>query len=182
VKNQWCPTLQRHQDVMLMDYFISIKYKYRDLALLNKCRVYLQVLSLTDLTSADGRQIIPHYKQGILSQDRRSTYTWPVQQRPGKEAWSLWNSALQHLESKGMLKTPLGDWLTRPHQNWHWSMDPISSSIFFSSQPDQWYKGKPLISAPKCTTRQALRQLYDISTISPCDPPTQKKFTGHANL
>jgi hypothetical protein len=73
-----------------------------------------------------------------------------------------------------MLKNPLGDWLTTPHQNWHWYMDPISSCIFFRKQPDQWYKGKLLVSTLRCTTQRALKQLYDISAIHPCDPPTQR--------
>jgi hypothetical protein len=62
-KNQWLPMLQRAQDTMLMDYFISLKYTHTDLDLLNKCRVYLQVLTLADITSADGRKIVPHFKQ-----------------------------------------------------------------------------------------------------------------------
>jgi hypothetical protein len=83
VKNQWLPTIQQEQDVMLMDYFISFKYKHTELAVLNKCRVYLQVLSLTDITSADGRRLIPHNRLHILSQDRKSILTW-------QQAWLLW--------------------------------------------------------------------------------------------
>jgi hypothetical protein len=73
-----------------------------------KCRIYLQVLSFADRTSANGRYIIPHYKQGILSQDRKSTYNWSTQQRSGKQAWILWKMAVQHLKSRNGLRHPLG--------------------------------------------------------------------------
>jgi hypothetical protein len=80
VKNHWTPSLLRTNDVMLMDYFIMNKYNPNELALLNKCRIYLQVLSLADITSADGEKIMTSYKLGLLSQDRKSTLNWPTQQ------------------------------------------------------------------------------------------------------
>lgn len=122
---------------MLMDYFVTLKYKHADLTMLNKCRVYIQVLSLADITSTDGSQIIPHYKQGIWSQDCRSNYNWPTQQCPGKEASALWRTALQHLEHHNTLKAPLGGWLTSPHQTWHWYMDPLSPSLHHKDGTNQ---------------------------------------------
>jgi hypothetical protein len=53
VKDQWLPLFQRNQDVMLLDFFVSLKYKPKGLKILNQCRHYLQAISLTDITSAD---------------------------------------------------------------------------------------------------------------------------------
>jgi hypothetical protein len=117
ITTQWLPIPQREQDVMLMDFFISLEYKPKELKLLNQCRIYLQAISLKYNTSADGRVIMHKYKVGILSLDRKSTYNWPIQQRPSKEAWRLWQTALQHLERNNNLVKPLGNWLTTPHQS-----------------------------------------------------------------
>jgi hypothetical protein len=44
------------------------------MAPLNKFHVYRQVLSLTDITLADGQEIKPQYKPGRMSQDRKNEY------------------------------------------------------------------------------------------------------------
>jgi hypothetical protein len=117
VKQAWTPTLPMIHDLMLMDYFVSRKFKPQQLEVLNHCRIYLQVLSLTDIVTADGKQIIIPALNGNKLTDRKSTLNWPIQQRPTKSAWKLWASALQHLHTNGTLHEPLTDWLSSPHQN-----------------------------------------------------------------
>ncbi len=141
-----------------------------DLKLLNQCRLYLQVYSLTDITSADGKEIIPHYKNGVLGQDRISSLQWPTQQRPGKQAWSLWQKALLHFKINGQLAKPLGKWTTSPHQVWHWYMDPISS-ILYKKTLHQWFHCKPLIRPSTRTTRSQTKALYQITNVSPSTEP-----------
>jgi hypothetical protein len=89
-KHQWAPTPQGEYDIMLVDFFVTLKYKPKDLKLLNKCRLYLQAISLMDISSADDRVIIPNYKDIIVCVDKKSKYNWSIQQQPGKSAWKLW--------------------------------------------------------------------------------------------
>jgi hypothetical protein len=37
--------------------------------ILNHCRIYLQVITLSDITTADGMRILPEIKQGLQSED-----------------------------------------------------------------------------------------------------------------
>jgi hypothetical protein len=76
---------------MLMDFFLTLHYKPNDLRTINQCRLYHQVYSLTDITSADGRIIVPDYKVGIRSPDRKSDLKWPTQQRPSKKAVRIYH-------------------------------------------------------------------------------------------
>lgn len=51
IKRAWTPNLQQENDIMIMEYFI---FKQKDLQMLNKCRLYLQAITLADLLLADG--------------------------------------------------------------------------------------------------------------------------------
>jgi ribonuclease HI len=173
IKRQWTPIPQRENDIMLMDFFLSLKYKPHDLKILNQCRIYLQVFSLTDITSADGKQILPHSKAGQLGQDRKSSLTWPTQQRPTKKAWNLWQQALQHLETLGYLSTPLGKWTTSPHQIWHWFLDPISSNLYKIGENDQWLICKPLVRSNTRSTRSQRKPIYQTNRITVTSQPAE---------
>jgi hypothetical protein len=47
-----------------MEIFLSLKLKRSDLIFLNKCCIYLWVITLSDITSADGLYILPAAKMG----------------------------------------------------------------------------------------------------------------------
>jgi len=118
---QWLPILPRHADIALMDHFIRQGYKASQLIRLNCCRIYLQVITLTDIVSADGTCIIPDFFIGLPLTDRKSTLQWHSQQRPSGNDWALWSSTLQSLQPRNRLTTPLGDWLVAEfHQTWFW--------------------------------------------------------------
>jgi hypothetical protein len=101
--NQWVPASIRDNDVILMDYFIRQGYSGASLGLLNRCRLYLQIISLADIASADGSCIIPDVFCGIPLTDRTSTLRWPHQQRPNQKAWDLWSAALRNLQPRNRL-------------------------------------------------------------------------------
>lgn len=107
IKRTWTPSLQKVNDIIIMEYFISLKYKAKDLQTLNRCWFYLQTITLADLVSADGWTIIPATLNGYRLLDRKSSLIWPIQQRPPPQAWKLWSSALLQLHSGSKLVTPL---------------------------------------------------------------------------
>ncbi len=160
IKNEWVPNLQREGDAMLMDYFISLKYKPKDLHDLNLCRIYMQALSLADITSADGKTIIPDCKLGRRLIDRRSSLSWPTQQRPSNSAWSLWTDALRHLEAGSILKQPLQQWIAPSHQHWFWFIEQDSLRIYHTEQHRTWSYIDPTVELTQPRTRQANRRCY----------------------
>ena len=51
---------KQDNDILLIEQFTSIGYSKGKMTLLNQCRVYLQVTTLSDLTSGDGCYLLPH--------------------------------------------------------------------------------------------------------------------------
>jgi hypothetical protein len=64
IAKQWLPMKPRQNGFSLMDHFLQLSYSNVQLGTLNRCRLYLQAINLSDITSADGTIIIPACKQG----------------------------------------------------------------------------------------------------------------------
>jgi hypothetical protein len=70
-------------DHFLMEQFLTINgIGAKELQRLNQCRLYLQVTLLSEISSANGKTILENYFQGNKHPNRRSTLTWPRQDRP----------------------------------------------------------------------------------------------------
>jgi hypothetical protein len=61
----WLPPSPEGPNVTLMSYFVSQGHSSKNLQSINRCRVYLQVLFLSDLVSADARSLIWPALQGV---------------------------------------------------------------------------------------------------------------------
>lgn len=104
MRDAWLPSSLEPGDVNLMEYFVSRSFFAKQLASLNRCRVYLQVLFLSDIVSADGKTIISPVLDGHKLVDRRSSLLWPSQATPPRSGWRLWAEALQPLHYRNLLK------------------------------------------------------------------------------
>jgi len=100
------------------------------MGLLNWCRLYLQVLTLSDIVAANGHFILQHAKDGVKDNTRVSRLRWPNQGKPTANDWATWRSTLSALESYGHLKSPLGKWVNVPHQEWVQFMDGQSGLVY----------------------------------------------------
>ena len=94
---------------------MSLKIADKILCSLNTCRIYLQVLTMADISTADRKLILPEVKNGKRPSFRSSTLQWLTQGRPLKEDWKHWRHYLQFLETNSKLLPPLGDWQTSHH-------------------------------------------------------------------
>jgi hypothetical protein len=89
LERAWKLELQHTNDVSLMDSFmIHVPHlPPKTLKCLNACRIFLQVITLADITDGSGIHILPCSLQGIRHNDRHSNYTWLHQIRPLPKAW-----------------------------------------------------------------------------------------------
>jgi hypothetical protein len=53
IEHHWLPTIQRENDMMLMDFFMTLNFSPSQIKLINSCRLFLQELTLSDITAAD---------------------------------------------------------------------------------------------------------------------------------
>jgi len=116
--------IQRQHDCYLMDVIVaSCRFTPKQICSLNYCRMYLQALTLSDITMAAGT----HLDRATLTGDRSllssSTKMHHFKQsKPPPAAWKTWRKACSlWSRSDGTLYQPLGQWLASPQalrNNW----------------------------------------------------------------
>ena len=94
VDRVWTPSSQRQNDKTIMDLLIEKKYPVDHLRIMNKCRLYLQVIYLSDIVSADGKTMLKWASHATNEKKDRSTLVWPYQQCPTTEEWNTWKMTL----------------------------------------------------------------------------------------
>ncbi len=107
--------LPRQADVELMRLFIHSGFRNTELTILNKCRMFLQVIFLSDICKASGTKLESHMWQHPVRHE--SPYKWPTITPPTLVEWRMWQQALQKATLTGQnltLPLPLGRW--QPHQ------------------------------------------------------------------
>jgi hypothetical protein len=79
----WLPLPQRQNDQSIMSLATLYTYREGELRKINRCRIYLRVLSVSDITYFDGTRVLQTCYDGLLSVDN-TTIRWSNQQRPQK--------------------------------------------------------------------------------------------------
>ena len=85
----------RKYDRNLMNIFLRLNLTDIEMDYLNKCRLYLQVIMVADITTLDGRTILEDYAQ--CKKVRSSVLQWPYQVEPPKKMKAMWISAMNRL-------------------------------------------------------------------------------------
>jgi hypothetical protein len=85
-------------DTLLMEHMCLVMQE-DELILFNQCRVYLKVLWISDISTADGRSIDWYATKGQRNPTVSGKYIWPEQGMPPTNAWTCWNKGLRTLGS-----------------------------------------------------------------------------------
>jgi exonuclease III len=105
---------QRIHDEYIMDLVLaSKKFTAAEVRRINYCRLYLQVVTLSDLTTIAGDRMDMSKSCGNPNiESSESRLDWPRQDRPSSREWTLWKSATKLWSNgSGELNTPLGPWI-----------------------------------------------------------------------
>ena len=123
-----CYKPPRINDKFLMDIFYRTGYKKKELRILNRCRIYLRVLTLSDIATYDGKMISQKLWQ--MESPRESAWDWPLQILPKKSDRNLWMQAIRDLvENNGEIKTVMGKWQSKSHQIWKYMVTKSRSEM-----------------------------------------------------
>ena len=82
-------------DEFLMQRFSDFGYSKKKLLRLNRCRLFLQVVTLAEMLDGTSDKICNMACDGHRNFTRKSALLWPVQPRPDDNHWKLWRQALQ---------------------------------------------------------------------------------------
>jgi hypothetical protein len=95
-----------------MDIGQEQKLSTKSLRLINQCRLFLQILTISDITNPMGAYIETEYytwKDAVPMKTRWAKTEYP---KPNKYAWTYWRCMLDSITytNSRRLKTPLGQW------------------------------------------------------------------------
>jgi hypothetical protein len=167
---------RRASDQFLMQAFVDNGYKNKDLRLLNLCRMWVQAITLADITTGNGLYLRSQTHNGDYLKQTIDNKEWPKGGAPDKHSWRLWETALQqcflqpHATYK-KLRQPLGTWKNLPI-HWKWFHTADSDTLFEKEDTNQWrlWTRNP----GHRTTRNPgyRRTLQTITTLPPSHHPT----------
>jgi hypothetical protein len=121
---------QREHDIHLMDLVTrSEAFTDKEAAILNHCRMYLNVTMLSDISTAKGDMLIPGVEWGGLDlMPTRTRGHMNHQQAPGIFFWTYWQRLLGVISNQqGKLFGHLGNWLEpggHLRRKWNAYFDP----------------------------------------------------------
>ena len=125
------PSLQRENDVFLMEVFQHEGFTTTELHKINQCRLYLQVLTLSDVMNGFGNGFTSAYNV-IMDPTRKSQYNWPNSKKPSSSYIKVWRKALRTTFGlrRGQTEFTLGKWLHSNMDKWNWFYDPITQNLY----------------------------------------------------
>ena len=123
IPEQWVPTLQRENDISIMCALESHFPKNTKLhKQMNRCRKFLKVITLSDITDASGDRLCPYAHKGLTHPHRKTRHQWPNQGTIVMRHWRNWTRTISTIFTyDGVnLYEPLRNWLTAGTESQHW--------------------------------------------------------------
>lgn len=127
---------QREGDLFLMDVAIANGFKPAELRRVNYCRMYLNVLLLSDIVTPCGKFIDPAMYVGDFTATMSTSKDHRVyQKKPGAVAWKQWRRLIHIIcgSRTKKLEHPLGAWIipiSQQRRQWPFMYDPDSNKMF----------------------------------------------------
>jgi hypothetical protein len=133
------PSLYRENDLYLMDAPQFESFSRRDKIYIHRCRLHLQVETLSDITTASGSHIHHAWFHGNTEKPSTSTLRWPRQDSPSQPAWLAWKKFLYAISSpSGRLKRQLGSWVKPNLYRQYHAYIAEDDSLLMSDQQGHW--------------------------------------------
>ena len=196
------PKMKRQGDQYIMEEIVKCEPEETDLNIINECRIYLQIETLSDMVNGAGSAISSCYYLGRRDENRASKIKWQKVRRPNINKWLIWQKYLDRLwckdKSQRLLREPLGQWTTNPSQTWNWFYDSDKDTLFYIGAQEKlikvftqshlpgsnrhkqpWFKCVDIIVA----TPQSLIRIRGLSLATVCVYDTRKaKMDGWSKI
>ncbi len=137
IDNVWCVKPRRTNDRIIMEY-VQDHLPEWTWGSINKCRIYLQAVVISDLVDIPGKTISPGVYQ-VAGRFRHSRLAFPSQATPTDKDIDSWQYFIQHITEEGKtLNTPLGGWIKNPYQKYLYVMDLKTKLVYKQSGETNW--------------------------------------------
>jgi ribonuclease HI len=160
------PLQFRKNDCYIMDNETLKSLTYKERMLIHRCRIFLQVEVLSDISDAAGESIHEAWLNPNAEKPSYSVKKWPKQSDPGKEAWKIWNKFIisSFTNQNGKLCTTLGDWTCRNEYRVHRSYCNDNATVLYT----QDNQGRWKAHSRRCAGRRCLifqKEAYNLDTL-----------------
>jgi hypothetical protein len=130
------PEIQRVNDSHIMDHVLERgSFSRADICRINYCRLYLQAVTVSDISTASGTKLAPGIRSGDPTLWSGVTrYHKTNQARPNSSSWRLWSKAMALISDDDTLRVPLRQWMVPPSRQrrlWPVYYDPNTNAMFF---------------------------------------------------
>ena len=135
----WRPKQRRKNDQIIMDY-VHHHFPTWMWEGINACRLYLQAITFSDLTSSDGLSI-PVCIYEVEARLRDSIFDFPLQTEPLELHKQYWTHFMNHITDEfNHLLTPLGEWVRHPYQIFRYVIDLQTRHVYKHKGQKQWVR------------------------------------------
>ena len=136
----------RDGDIPLMTLAQQLYSTTSELRSIQRVRMKLGVIHLSDVTSADGKKMNPDFYSIPPSKIHRNNYDWPIKHHITKEDKALWRRFLKKIFCGGndVLPQQLGAWIDMPTANWIDTWDyfqsPCTEFLYHRTPNHHWHR------------------------------------------
>ena len=159
--------LKRVHDKMLMETIDNLRLPSPTMKAINRCRMFLRVTTLSDITNGDGHTLHPNTFNHVRF-GKRDNWSWPPQGMPDTSDWKHWDAAVRTSFLHGQrLLQPLSHW-TLPPETYKetWDFFLTSDNKLIQHNENQWYTYHP-IDATRRRLQFDSQQEYSSRTTPP---------------
>ncbi len=120
---------------------------------MNRCRLFLQALWISDISDGDGKSVQESAWQGKQITNPHHDKSWPIQGQPSHADWLIWRLYINKcLTYRGLkLRIHLGLWFRS--KDWPWFYSPTEDRLYYN-EGDNWLfyqriprrNGRPIFS------------------------------------
>jgi ribonuclease HI len=120
INDLWVPKLLRRHDKNIMDELEKMDLPTGKRNIVNNWRIFFQVLTLSDMTTAKGekiRQVYLEKRLAIHYERNNNSLVWPRQEAPDEKTFHIWRSAIKNIcniNRDGTIRPTLGNWIVPP--------------------------------------------------------------------
>ena len=118
----------REGDRFIMQAFFKKGYSQEILLRLNRVRIYLQALFISDILTVSSNKIDTEMTAQSMTQRKRSHLRWPIEHPTGPD-FQLWRDAVRALCPSRDNRTRMGPFIAPMHRIWNWRWDKGLGSL-----------------------------------------------------
>jgi hypothetical protein len=96
IESQWTPALVRQGDIGIMDLALTFQLDTHQLRSINTCRLYLQVVTVSDIVTAKGDRVLLSVMEGERNPHTATQLEWPDVPKPPSSSWTQWRLFLKY--------------------------------------------------------------------------------------